>query len=158
MSSREEQFVEVYRQARVDGQRDYYERRAGAFEDAHGQLLLISAIVFGIAGTAGVIAGLDFKGSVVFAVVAAVLPAVTTAVTAYEGLFAFDRVAKLYRDAARNLRRIDPPAGGDPAAVAAYVQAVERVFTNERGQWGQLAVESRPEGTAERSANPGPAA
>lgn len=146
MTARDEQFAEVYRQARVESQREFYDRRAKAFENAHRELLLISAIVFGIAGAAGVIAGLDFKGAIVFAIIAAVLPAVTTAVTAYEGLFAFDRVAKMYRDAARNLRRIDPPAGGDPAAVAAYVEAVEHVFTSERGQWGQLAVESRPDG------------
>jgi hypothetical protein len=151
MTERERQFAELYRSERVADQSRFYEDRAQTFEDAHRELLLISAIVFGIAGAAGVIAGLDFKGTVVFAIVAAVLPAVTTAVTAYEGLYAFDRVAKLYRDAARNLRRLDPPADGDSAALAAYVQAVERVFTNERGQWGQLAVEAPPDAAGDRA-------
>ena len=142
MSTRDEQFVEVYRQARVDNQRGFYECRVKTFDDAHRQLLLISSVVFGVSATVGLLAGLDISGKVVFAVIAAVLPAVTTVLTAYEGLFAFERVAKLYRDAARNLRRIDSPPADDPAAIASYVAEVERVFTNERGQWGQLAVET----------------
>jgi len=137
--------VEVYRRARVDDQRVFYERRAETFENAHQQLLLASAVVFGVSATVGLLAGLDVPGKVVFAIVAAVLPAVTTVLTAYEGLFAFQRVAKLYRDAARNLRRLDPPTPGDAAAIARYVAEVERVFTNERGQWGQLALETHSE-------------
>jgi uncharacterized membrane protein len=145
VSTRERQFLELYRQARVDNQLDYYERTARGFQAAHQQLLLLSAVVFGISGAVALIAGLDVPGKVVWAVVAAVLPAVTTVIAAYEGLFAFERIAKLYRDAARNLRRIHPPtltgAAEADAAVAAYVAAVEGIFERERGQWGQLASE-----------------
>ena len=97
----------------------------------------------------GFIAGLDVTGKLVWAILAAILPAVTTVLSAYEGLYAFERIAKLYRDAARNLRRVEAPdlsrAVDEAAAVARYVDEVERVFTNERGQWGQLAVEAPPE-------------
>jgi hypothetical protein len=149
MNDRAQQFVEVYRQARLEDQRAYYERTAGRFQAAQRQLLLTSAIVFGISGTVGLIAGLDVPGKLVWAILAAILPAVTTVLSAYEGLYAFDRVAKLSRDAARNLRRVETPdlsAGVDERAVIAqYVADVERVFTNERGQWGQLAVENPSE-------------
>jgi SMODS and SLOG-associating 2TM effector domain 1 len=145
VSAREEQFAEIYRQARVADQGAYYEARAEAFEHAHRQLLLVSAVVFGLAAATGLIAGLDVPGKVVFAVVAAVLPSISTALSAYEGLYAFQRVAKLYRDAARNLRRVDPPAAFEATAVAEYVRDVEHVFTSERGQWGQLAVETASE-------------
>jgi hypothetical protein len=144
-----QQFVEVYRQARIDDQRSFYERRASSFEVAHRQLLLTSAIVFGLTAAIGLIAGLNVPGKLVWAILAAILPAITTVLAAYEGLYAFERIAKLYRDAARNLRRVETPklsgAVDEDAAVAHYVAEVEQIFTNERGQWGQLAVETAPE-------------
>jgi hypothetical protein len=145
VSAREEQFAAICGRARVDDQRAYYEARSQAFERAHRQLLLVSAVVFGLAAATGLLAGLDVPGKVVFAIVAAVLPSISTALAAYEGLYAFQRVAKLYRDAARNLRRVDPPAAFEAPAVGEYVAKVEHVFTSERGQWGQLAVETASE-------------
>ena len=148
MNERERQFVELYRQARVEDQRGYYDRTAGRYEGAHRQLLLVSAILFGVSSTVALISGIDVPGKQVWAVFAAVLPAVTTAIAAYEGLFSFERVAKLYRDAARNLRRAQPPLIDDAAtadaAVANYVAEVERIFERERGQWGQLGSEPVP--------------
>jgi LPS O-antigen subunit length determinant protein (WzzB/FepE family) len=144
MSSRQEQFLEVYRLARVEDQRGYHERAAEKAEAAHRQLLLITAIVFGVAGAVAVLAGLDISGKLVWAVLAAVLPATTTVLSAYNGLYAFERVTKLSRDAARNLRRVQPPqiAHTDAqASVSDYVADVERILEKERGQWGQLAVE-----------------
>jgi hypothetical protein len=147
VNERDREFVELYRRARVEDQRAYYDRTAGRFEGAHRQLLLASAVLFGVSGSVALIAGIDVPGKVVWAIFAAVLPAATTAIAAYEGLFAFERVAKLYRDAARNLRRVTPPIVGDTsadAAVSAYVAEVERIFERERGQWGQLATEASP--------------
>jgi uncharacterized membrane protein len=145
VTSRERQFVELYRQARVENQRGYYERTAARFEAAYQQLLLLSAVLFGISGAIALLAGIDVPGKLVWAIFAAIVPAITTAIAAYQGLFAFERIAKLYRDAARNLRRLPPPIVGDTtsaqAAIAAYVADVERVFERERGQWGQLASE-----------------
>jgi SMODS and SLOG-associating 2TM effector domain 1 len=145
VTTREQQFVEVYRTARVEDQRRYYERAASGFEAAHRQLLLGSAVLFGISGTVAILSGLEIPGKLVWATLAAVLPAITTAIAAYEGLFAFQRVAKVFRDAARNVRRIQPPAVEDTAAaqaaLEAYVAEVEQVFERERGQWGQLGAE-----------------
>jgi hypothetical protein len=148
VSDRAQQFIEVYRVARIKDQGDYYARSAGRFQTAYRQLLLTSAVVFGLSAAIGLIAGLDIPGKLVWAILAAVLPAVTTVLSAYEGLYAFERIAKLYRDAARNLRRVEPPrlsdAVDEQVVIAQYVDEVEQVFTNERGQWGQLAVEAPP--------------
>ena len=145
MSTRAQQFVQVYSKARVEGQREYYLRVAREFQAAHRQLLITSSLIFGISAAVALIAGLDLPGKGAWAVLAAVLPAITTALAAYEGLYGFARLAKLYGDAARNLRLVEVPklAGSaeDQAAVAAYVAQVEAIFTRERGQWGQLAVE-----------------
>lgn len=143
MSSRQEQFLEVYRLARVEDQRGYHEHTSARGEAAYRQLLLITAVVFGVSGAVAVLAGLDISGKLVWAVLAAVLPATTTVLSAYNGLYAFERVAKLSRDAARNLRRVQPPwsSHAERAAVSGYVLEVERILEKERGQWGQLAVE-----------------
>jgi SMODS and SLOG-associating 2TM effector domain 1 len=145
VTTREQQFVDMYRRARVDDQRGYYEATAARFEAAYRQLLLGSAVLFGITGTVAILSGIEVPGKLVWATLAAVLPAVTTAIAAYEGLFAFQRIAKLYRDAARNLRRIQPPvleeAATAQAALDAYVAGVERVLERERSQWGQLGAE-----------------
>jgi hypothetical protein len=145
VSSREQQFVELYRRARVEDQRTYYEDTARRFEAAHRQLLLGSAVVFGLSGAIAVLSGTEVPGKLVWAILAAVLPAVTTAIVAYQGLFSFERVAKLYRDAARNLRRSRTPVVDDTASaqasVAAYVAGIEAIFERERGQWGQLGTD-----------------
>ena len=145
MNERERELVELYRRARADDQRGYYERTAARFEAAHQQLLLGSAVVFGLSGAAAALSGIDVPVNLVWAILATVLPAATTAIAAYEGLFGFERVAKLYRDAARNLRHIPPPVVEDSpeaaAAATAYVAAAERIMERERAQWGQLSRE-----------------
>ena len=63
-------------------------------------------------------------------------------------LFGFDRHAKFYADAARNLGLLEEPdlshAGDGQAkeAVTSYVEQVEQVFRDEQAQWGQLANET----------------
>jgi hypothetical protein len=149
VSTRAEQFLEVYSTERVENQRAYYERTATRFEARRQQVLLASSVVFGVSAAVGLIAGLDVRGKLVWAALAAILPAVTTALAAYDGLYAFERITKLNRDAARNLKRIGVPeledAGGKQAAVARYVAEVEQVFVHERGQWGQLQAEAPTE-------------
>jgi hypothetical protein len=148
VSSRQEQFLGVYRIVRVENQREYYERAAANAEAAHRQLLLITAIVFGVSGAVAVLAGLDIPGRRAWAVLAAILPALTTALSAYNGLYSFERVRKLFRDAARNLRRTQPPRAAESdaqEAVCRYVANVEQILASERGQWGQLDLERRPD-------------
>ena len=149
MSERARQFVEIYQAARVEDQRDYYLQRAKQFQAAHRQLLLVTSVVFGLSGTAGLIAGLDVPGKLVWAIVAAILPAIAAALSAYEGLYGFSRFAKRFNDAARNLRLVEAPrisaADHEAEAVAEYVLRVEGIFKDELGQWGQLVAEQRGE-------------
>ena len=95
MSSRAEQVLQVYRAARLDDQLRYYEKRRAEYERAHGELLIASAVLLGLTSTASALAGIDIGGKIVWAILAAILPALSTALAAYGGLFAFDRQAKL---------------------------------------------------------------
>ena len=103
---------------------------------------------------------MDLSGKLVWAILAAVLHHHRLYFHSYEGLFAFERIAKLYRDAARNLRRVQPPLLGDEAsamkAVGLYVANVEGILERERGQWGQLAVERHGPTEDEGNAEPEP--
>lgn len=145
MTRRTQQFFALYQQARVDDQRGYYQRRARQFRAAYRQVLLISAVLFGVSAAVGLIAGLDVPGKVVWAIFAAILPAITTVLSAYENLYGFERSSKVFGDAARNLTQVRPPDLGDAVddqqALEAYVGEVEQILETERGQWGQLATE-----------------
>jgi hypothetical protein len=88
-----------------------------------------------------------------WAVLAVVFPALFTALSAYNGLYAFERQAKLYHDAANALlrARADAPdlkpgiTGADyRQALSAYVNKVESILRREQGQWGQLTSEIEP--------------
>lgn len=140
MSSREEQFLRVYERARVDDQAEFYDRRIGEFARAGRQVATIGAVTFGLSSAVAVFAGLDVRGKAVLAVFAVALPAVSTALGAFDALYGFDRHVKLYGDAARSLARIDPPEP-EPESIAAYVDSVETVLRTEQGQWGQLAAD-----------------
>lgn len=148
MTSRAEQVLELYREARVRDQLRYYEGRRAAFTRAYGQLLVVSAVLLGATSTVSALAGTEIAGKVVWAVLAAVLPAVSTALAAYGTLFGFDRHAKLYDDAVRSLDRLDEPdlaqAADADTAVTSYIAQVEDVLRSEQSQWGQLVSERRP--------------
>jgi hypothetical protein len=150
MTERADQFLRLYRQARVDDQDEYYDLRADEGERAHDQLLLASATVLALTSVAAFLAGLNITGKLAWAIAATILPTISSALAAYEGLYAFERYAKLFRDAQRKLLDIDPPeldAAADPAEatklLTRYVAEVEGVFVSEQGQWGQLTGEIR---------------
>jgi hypothetical protein len=144
MTQRAGEFLEIYRVGRIEDQTGYYERRARELGAAHRQLLLFSSILFGVAALCGLLAGLPISGKLGFAIAAAIIPPLTTALAAYEGLYAFERNAKLYRDAARNLSlvRVPSPATVTGESVAELVASIEAIFAREQGQWGQLVAES----------------
>ena len=150
MRSRADQFLDVYRKARLQDQLGYYDNRRKKYERAHGELLVASAILLGITSTASALAGTQIHGRLAWAVAAAILPTLSTALAAYGGLFAFERNAKLYRDALRNLTMIDEPnlsrivdEREAATALAMYVEQVENVFRSEQAQWGQLTAEHK---------------
>jgi SMODS and SLOG-associating 2TM effector domain 1 len=136
--TREEDFSRLYAARRFEDQRSYYRARADEFTRAKDQLVNVSAALLAISGFLGVLAGFDFDGKGAVLALAAIVPAISTALFAYDGLYAFDRHAKLYGDAARALDQIGRSGAGD---VAGYVEQVEAVLHNEQAQWGQLESE-----------------
>jgi hypothetical protein len=148
VSSRAEQVLDVYRDARVRDQLAYYENRRTQFERAHGQLLIVSAVLLGATSTVSALAGASIQGSAAWAAAAAILPAISTALVAYGALFAFERYAKLYGDAAKNLSLLVEPdlakaadERGAEAAVRSYVEQSEKILGDEQAQWGQLTTQ-----------------
>lgn len=151
MSSRADQILELYQVERLRDQLRFYENRRTQFERAHSQLLVAAAVLLGATSTASALAGTEIPGKLGWAVLAAILPAFATTLTAYGSLFAFVRHAKLYGDAERNLRLLERPnlslaADDDEAdeAVTKYVEQVEKILRDEQAQWGQLANEPEP--------------
>jgi hypothetical protein len=147
VSSREEQFLAVYSRCRVDDQVSFYGDRIREFAQARRQLATLAAIIFGLSSAVSVAAGLEITGKAVVAIFAVVLPALSTALAAYDALYAFERHGKLYADGLRALVKIEPPEPDLPA-IATYVQSVESVLRTEQGQWGQLAADIAPSAAA----------
>ena len=148
MSDRERQALTVLQAARVEDQlENYYGRTAAEYARASAQSVAVSAVLLSLTTLTGTLAGLDIAGNGGWAIAAAILPAVATALAAYDALFGFERVSKLFFDAIRSLRRIEAPdltqiAEAKAAeAVAAYAEAVEAVLAKEQAQWGQLTAE-----------------
>lgn len=147
MTERSQQALLLYHEARVNDQLDYYGAASGEYERANAQSVAVVAVLLSVTTLAGTLAGLDIAGKLGWAVVAAVVPAVSTALAAYEALFGFERIGKLYVDAVRSIRRLEEPdlstakdEASAAAEVAAYAAAVETVFRNEQSQWGQLTA------------------
>jgi SMODS and SLOG-associating 2TM effector domain 1 len=158
MIERSRQALMLYQAARVEDQVDYYRRTSAEYDRAGAQSVAQSAVLLSLTTLAGTLAGLEISGKMGWAIAAAVIPAVATALAAYDAIFGFERVSKLYADAIRSLRFIEEPdlAGIDDEAeaaaeVAAYAAAVEAVLLKEQAQWGQLTAEIEVPG-----ANDGP--
>jgi SMODS and SLOG-associating 2TM effector domain 1 len=138
--TREDDFRRLYAARRFEHQRSYYRDRTDEFTQAKDQLVYVSAVLLAISAFLGVLAGIDFDGKGVVLALGAIVPAISTALIAYDGLYAFDRHARLYGDAERALERIGRSGTGD---VAEYVDQVEAVLHSEQAQWGQLESELR---------------
>jgi hypothetical protein len=144
------QLLALYRRCRVADQLKYYGERGSEFDAAVSQLGILSAIVLALGSTAAALAGAAVDGTPVWAVLAAVFPAIATALAAFGSLYAYEQQAKIYADAAKALRRLDrtPPdlaAAQDPAAaVSEFITVAEDVLRREQGQWGQLVSELHP--------------
>jgi hypothetical protein len=142
--------LELYRQCRVADQLKYYDERGIEFNAAVSQLGILSAIVLALGSTAAALAGAAVDGTPVWAVLAAVFPAIATALAAFGSLYAYEQQAKIYSDAAKALRRLDraaPDLAAErdrAAAVHEFITTAEDVLRREQGQWGQLVTELHP--------------
>ncbi len=145
MSDRVEELRRFYGEHRIEDQLRFYTDRRSLLDRATDQATALAAILGGAATVAAVLAGTGTGPTRWWTVLATVLPAAVTAVTAYSTLYAFEQQSKVYGDAARAVRaaRRHVPAPGAPARsadqdAAEWVVRVEAVFRQEQAQWGQL--------------------
>lgn len=154
MSERDEQFLDLYQQYRFEDQRGWYKSRRAEFEAAYSEVITLIGLLMVLAATVAALAVANVgELKTLWAVLAVVFPALSTALSAYNGLYAFERQAKLYRDAANMMHhaRADAPdlksgitEAGYRRALSAYVNKVEGILRKEQGQWGQLISEIEP--------------
>lgn len=137
-----------YRLCRIEDQLKYYDGRRLEYDRAVSQLGGASAVVLALGASSAALAGASVGRFEIWAVLAAVFPAIATVLAAYGALYAFEHQMKVYADALKAVRRIDrePPdleAARDPASLLReYVERTEDIFRREQGQWGQLVSES----------------
>lgn len=136
MTDRDEQFRELYRTARLTHQKTYYGDTNSEYEAATRQGAFAAAGFAALSFVTGFLAILDVFGfRDGWGVVGAGVGALSGAAAGYAGLYAFERLAKLYLDAERGLGQI--PASLDGEAII----AAEAVMQREQGQWGQLTAD-----------------
>jgi hypothetical protein len=85
-----------------------------------------------------------------WSILAVAFPTLSTALSAYNAVYSFERQGKIYGDAADALLRaradspdLKPPLN-DAAFEKALVEQVEQILRNEQAQWGQLIGEIKP--------------
>ena len=154
MTARDQEFLTLYRTHRFEDQRAFYDSRRGEFEAARDELVWLTGVLMILTAAVAAMASADVgKLAWLWSILAVILPTLSTALAAYNGLYAFERQAKLYGDAADALMRaradspdVRPPMD-DAAfheALSAHVAQVEQILGGEQAQWGQLVGEIKP--------------
>jgi hypothetical protein len=147
VTDRQQQLLDFYRRYRLSDQLGYYRARTSEYEAAELQASWVAGGILVLAAANAFVAASGVgPWPDLWRVLAAVLPALAVSVTAYQRIYAFDRLAKLYQDAVAALRvPLAMPVTGDEAAAEVSIQALvtktEEVFAKEQGQWGQLVEE-----------------
>jgi hypothetical protein len=146
-----ESFLQLYGRYRYNPQLDFYVSRKREFRRARDQALWISIGLIFFAALAGALETITVPWfNLLCLLIAAICPVLSSALTGYNALYAFEQQAKIYGDALVNLQKIqarlgNPRSDADLSAyVIQYVQAIEETLQNERGQWGQLAHNMKP--------------
>ena len=170
MNPRTDQLLGFYREHRINDQLGFYTRRRALYDRAANQALALSAILLGFTTAVAALTGAHIGAAWLWAILATVLPAASTALTSYSSLYAFEQQSKIYGDAARAGRAAARPVADrrvadrsdtdrpvtDPGPEASrsaeedaaeLIKRVEAVFRQEQAQWGQLTsqVEIRDE-------------
>jgi ABC-type transport system involved in cytochrome bd biosynthesis fused ATPase/permease subunit len=154
MTDRAQRYLEFYKKQRLEDQWTFYEDRRKEFEAARDEVVNLTVLFMVLTAVAAALAAANIGGfHALWSILAVVFPALSTGLSAYNGLYAFERQAKLYGDAANALFRAtaDSPdlkpameATAFAAAVSAHVQQVEQILSGEQAQWGQLIGEIKP--------------
>jgi hypothetical protein len=145
--TRNSEFAALYTEDRLLDQLNFYNKRRVEAERARDQAIGAKAVLLGLAAVAGVVGATYSATRPEMAITAAFLAAFATALTAYQSLYAYPRLAKLYKDAETSLtalRALGLGAELEASELRARVELIETVFTQENGQWGQLAKDGQP--------------
>ena len=145
--TRHTEFAALYTEDRLLDQLNFYNKRRVEAERARDQAIGAKAVLLGLAAVAGVVGAAYSATRPAMAITAAFLAAFATALTAYQSLYAYPRLAKLYKDAETSLtalRALGLGAELEASELRARVELIETVFTQENGQWGQLAKDGQP--------------
>jgi hypothetical protein len=154
MSQRNKQFMSLYQKYRFEDQRGFYDRTSKEFKAAHQQVISLTGVIMiftaAVSALTAAVTSSDWKP--VLAILAVVFPALSTALSAYNELFAFERQSKLYQDAEKALHHalagapdLKPGISDSDydGAVGVYVNVIEGIFRKEQGQWGQLESQAK---------------
>jgi len=159
MTERAEQLTALYAEDRLADQLTFYRNRRTEAEQARDQAILVKSILLAASGAAGVVGAAVPELRTALAVVASFLAAAATALAAYQSLYAFPRLAKLYRDAEVSLaalRALGLSADLPPPEIRARVERIEAVFRHESSQWGQLTQRPAPSTGSQPTDQDGP--
>jgi SMODS and SLOG-associating 2TM effector domain 1 len=152
------QFFTLYQKYRYQHQSDFYYGRHKEFEKARTEAIWLTIILMSLTALSGILASINSFPSwlkLTFLLLAAIFPVLSTAIAAYNTLYAFEQQAKLYQDTINGLLEAQLSAP-DPilrpglneaeftTLLDKYVHNVEKVFLIEQGQWGQLAKKMKP--------------
>ena len=112
-------------------------------EKAYDQAIHTKWTLSTLAAIAGAVGAALPEARTALAIAAAFLAAAATAMAAYQSLYAFPRLAKLYRDAELSISALAAAreamdSGLSHEQARALVERIEKVFSQENGQWGQL--------------------
>jgi hypothetical protein len=154
MNERTTEAIKLYRTHRAEVQRQFYVDRINEYRTARNQARTSAAVFLVLAAIAGALASADVRGwRQWWAVAAAVLGAIASAVTGFESSYGFDRLARNYEKtvAALALAMSQFPGNGcadsaeDDTTVTTAVAKVEGVLLTEVDQWArQTAVQTSP--------------
>ena len=142
-AGRAAQFTAFYLDDRIRDQLGFYHRRRVEAEKARDQAIHGKWALSTLAAIAGAVGAAISGWRVELAIAAAFLAAAATALTAYQSLYAFPRLAKLYQDAEMSLSALTAAgktlgSGLTEEQTSNVVRRIEKIFTQENGQWGQL--------------------
>jgi hypothetical protein len=147
--SRDQQFLDLYKDRRYFDQIAYYEGRQKEFEEAHNEFVILSAILMGLTALMSFLSSFEIENlKIWFALLAVIFPTLSAALSTYTTLYAFERQAKIYHDAFSRLESAEHKliaASKSRQEIVDFVNEVEKVFLEERGQWGLLADIKLPE-------------
>ena len=138
MTARQE-FLDLYDEARVNDQINWYKGRAEEYHSATKQAFLITQVLLLAAAICGLIGALDVARETL-GLIAAILALVATLVAGWSALIGFSDNAERYSAAAKQLRKVRldrEAAAASDEAMAAYMASAEQVMLGEVSSWEQ---------------------